>query len=807
MKRPLLFPVLGFASGIAAAELWPMPMPLAALIIGLGLIAGWRRTLASWPAAICVWAGCGALAYRATQEPLDPDDLAAISGGQPVIARLRGELVESPSVRLSERRGVWVERTVVRLRVNAWRPRGGVWQRAAGDVAVSARGVPGPEFFRAQRVEITGVLSPPPGPAAPGMFDYESFLRRQGVRCQLLCDAPEDWALAPDAVASPPMSERFLPWARERLGRGLPDDEARRLIWAMLLGWRTALNGEVEDVFLRSGTMHVFAISGLHITLIAVLLVQVLRLVRLGRAVCGLVSVPLIWFYVMATGWQPSAVRSAIMTTVVVGTWAWNRPGDLLNSLAGAGLALLVWEPGQLFQAGFQLSFGVVAALAAWQPRLEPWVLRALRFDPDPLLPDEARPAWERALLEPTRWLARGLSTGLAALLASLPVTVHSFHLLNPISLLANLVVVPLSSLVLVAGFLSLCLPAGTELWNAAAWVGMHGMIAASRWCASVPGGWWHVAAPPWIWWVPYGALAVLVSSQLWQRPAGRRLGATLAAAYLAAIGWGIWSERRETRIVVLESGETVWLDRTGRAHDWLIDCGNDVAVRAHVIPFLQAQGVNRLARFAASHGDVGHVGGAPALLAEFRPGEVVSARGPIRSAALTRLLEAARTRGTNHREVAASDLLGGLEVLHPEPNDRARSADDQALALGGIIEGWSVLLTPDLGVHGQRALALRRDTNLTADVWITSPPRDGGVASPPLLEAVRPRALVVAAGRRPATDRVTPEARRRIAQSGVATWFTEDSGALLLRFRANLLVIEDARGNELAVVRHGNHH
>jgi hypothetical protein len=87
-----------------------------------------------------------------------------------------------------------------------------------------------------------------------------------------------------------------------------------------------AAQDEVDTVFMESGTMHVFAISGLHIALIAGVIVALLRAVRLPRRWCGLIAVPLIWFYVAATGWQTSAIRSALMSTVVIGTW--NRPAE-----------------------------------------------------------------------------------------------------------------------------------------------------------------------------------------------------------------------------------------------------------------------------------------------------------------------------------------------------------------------------------------------------------------------------------------------------------------------------------------------
>src|SRR5258705_8723624 len=114
-------------------------------------------------------------------------------------------------------------------------------------------------------------------------------------------------------------SDRFQFWAKQTLARGLPtEDEDLRLLWAMTLGWKTALTSEVAEPFMRSGTMHVFAISGLHIALIAGILVLVLRVCKVPAGWAGWVVIPLIWGYTGVTGWQASAIRSTIMMTVII---------------------------------------------------------------------------------------------------------------------------------------------------------------------------------------------------------------------------------------------------------------------------------------------------------------------------------------------------------------------------------------------------------------------------------------------------------------------------------------------------------
>src|ERR1044071_3802729 len=173
--------------------------------------------------------------------------------------------------------------------------------------------------------------------------------------------------------------------------------------------------------------MHIFAISGLHIVLISGVLVAVLRVLQIPRGWCGWAVLPLIWFYTAATGWQPSAIRSTIMMSIIIVGWALRRPSNLLNSLAGAGFIILLWDPQQLFQAGFQLSFFVVLSIALLLPPIERVRRRLLRSDP--MLPESLRPGWRRRLDRPLRYVTSSLATSLAAWLGSLPLIAWYFHL------------------------------------------------------------------------------------------------------------------------------------------------------------------------------------------------------------------------------------------------------------------------------------------------------------------------------------------------------------------------------------------
>src|SRR5262249_14186068 len=144
------------------------------------------------------------------------------------------------------------------------------WRPAHGHVLVSTPGLLSPMIFGGRTVEIDGVIHKPQPPTAPGLFDYGAFLARQRIYYQFTTLASNDWRMLDESQhPRPPLADRFSTWAMTTLARGLPaEDKPLELLWAMTLGWKSAFGGDVADPFMRSGTMHVFAISGLHIALI-----------------------------------------------------------------------------------------------------------------------------------------------------------------------------------------------------------------------------------------------------------------------------------------------------------------------------------------------------------------------------------------------------------------------------------------------------------------------------------------------------------------------------------------------------------
>jgi ComEC/Rec2-related protein len=641
-------------------------------------------------------------------------------------------------------------------------------------------------IFAAQVVEVTGVLSVPNVAAAEGTFDYRTYLKQQDIYYQLKASSEDDWQIIA-SPRQPPLAERFRTWAKKALALGLPsEDESLRLEWALALGWKAALTEEVSEPFVQAATYHIFAVDGLRMAIIFGIFFGLFRALRIPRAVCGLVLLPLIWFYVALTGWPASAIRASVMLSVVIIAWALKRPGDVLNSLLTAALLILSWEPRQLFQAGFQLSFFVVLCLLLILPPLHELFERLTA--PDPWLPISLRHRWSPFIQVPVRYTLGLTLTSFAAWVGSLPLVACYFHIVTPVSTPANIVAVPLCGLVLISNIAALLFaswfPAATELFNQAGWFLMESIRVSSHWFANWPKAYVYVATPTLLTCILYYALLLgIVTGLLVRRPArGWKLAAVAAA--LAIWGWQFWQNSSLTRLTALavNGGTALLCDAPGHHKDFLIDAGTTNSVQYVIKPFLRAQGINHLPGLLVTHGDLHHVGGAQMISDVFGVQTVWASPLKSRSTTYRRTLDNfSKTPGCLH-SVAPNQMVAGWTVLHPDAQDRFTRADDAAIVLRRNFSGFYVLLLSDLGRMGQEAL-LARTSDLHADIVIAGLPSTGEPLCDPLLDAIQPRVLIVTDLEFPVNERASARLRERLQKRNIPTIYTRFSGAVTLEF------------------------
>jgi len=797
MNRPMFWVALLFATGIIAGDFVPVRYEvLVGVSLGLGVLAlAWSkaRPLLLYP--LIFSAGWTALAIHTAI--LSPHDLRL--GNAPVLVDVRGRLSETPAPREMDDGEKISWHTTARLEVTAIRLRHSDWTPAAGRIAV-ATPAQLTNLFAGQTVEITGVAAPPRGAAAPGLFDYQAYLQRIGIYYQLAAQSPQDWKVI--SSAAPPAADRFRTWARQALAQGLgPEDESLRLEWALTLGWKPALTEEVSEPFIRAATYHIFAVDGLRMAIVFGIFFSLFRLLRLPRPVAGFILLPLIWSYVALTGWPASAIRATVMLSLVIIGWMLRRPTDLLNSLFAAAFIILAFDPQQLFQAGFQLSFLVVLCMILIMPVFKK--LEERLFAPDPLLAPHLRRQWHPVLRIPARLCWETLLVSLAAWLGAIPLVAYYFNIFTPVSTPANLIAVPLCGLVLISNLSSLLLvgwfPWGAEVFNHAGWVLMEGIRVSSDWFAGWPRAYWYVAAPTFFGSALYYALFIGLCTGWLLNPKWRAF--KLGAVTLVLLVWAglAWQRNSETKLFVvpLNGGHFIYFDPPGSKDDLLIDCGNDRAVRSLTKDFLRAQGVNRLPNFLLTHGDIHEVGGADALDQLFKPSHVWASPVPARSPAYREALDHFGRKPGLLQKVARGDGLGPWSVLHPEAADRFSKGEDSSVVLTGTFSGAKVLLLSELGRTGQNTL-LERNPGLRADIVIGGIPAGSEPLCDSLLDAIRPRLVIVTDSEFPMANRANAKLTERLERRGIPVLYTRQAGALTIRFGRTGWLIEDEKGVRL---------
>ncbi|MET0263909.1 MAG: ComEC/Rec2 family competence protein [Rariglobus sp.] len=305
--------------------------------------------------------------------------------------------------------------------------------------------------IRSSRLEVTGVLQTLP--RNPDVDTFEGYLASQGMNFKLTR------ARVTGEITKAGAYQIFCDAALQRfnsiLQRGIETYPAQvGVLRAMLLGQQQELSDDQKDVYRNSGTMHLFSVSGLHIAVIATVihgLLALLRIPALGRFVIGGI---LLWLYVDITGGTPSAVRAFLMVMFFHASHVLRVPGNPVAALIASAVCVLVWQPMQLFTASFQLSYGIVAALLMLGlPLGDRWTERTALFT---YLPDVSWNWRHRSIDYVWRALVGVFAIGMATTVVSLISGVVIFQLFTPISLIANLVLIPVGSLIIISGFLSL---------------------------------------------------------------------------------------------------------------------------------------------------------------------------------------------------------------------------------------------------------------------------------------------------------------------------------------------------------------
>jgi competence protein ComEC len=425
--------------------------------------------------------------------------------------------------------------------------------------------------------------------------------------------------------------------------------------------------------------------------------------------------------------------------------------------------------------------------------------LRGWLFKGDPFLPDTMQTRWPDWLYASAVYVVDTFAMSVAAWIGSIALAAYYFHLFTPVSIPANCVVVPTTALALMSGMGSLLtgawLPGLAGLFNNATWALMNFIIWFSGWAAQWPAGNFNVAAPPVGACIFYYAVLLMLATGWLFR--SRYKWAVSAALLVVALGgmvhWALGWRTARLDILPVNGAPVMCAAAPAMEGKFLIDCGNDQSARDLLKPFLCAQGVNRLAGLCLAVGRLEYFGGARFILQNFPAHDIFTGAPPVRSTALRDLTRELR-QAKGLRGVKDGDQIAGWAVLHPGPADHFAQADDNAIVLRREFYGHSVLLLPALGRDGQDAL-VRRHPDLRAEFVIAGLPARDEPLCEPLLDLLRPKVIVLADAKLPATRRAPAKLRQRLARRGARVLYGRDNGAMRLEFSPKDWSLRTAEG------------
>ena len=280
------------------------------------------------------------------------------------------------------------------------------------------------------RLKVYARLVVPRGYKNPGGFDYQKFLKSKGIL--VIARIKNDLFIA-DKIkgAGNPFLEWVYDWRKfliDRINGNFVTPNSSMLV-ATLFGERSSLTEEIEKTFKRSGTYHIFAISGFNIGLVGFIFYMLFRIIGFKPSIASFPSIIAVVFYSVLAGMQPSVKRAMIMTAVYFVSVIIRRENEIYNTLCIAAFVILVIEPNAVFDVGFILTFAATFFIIYLTPKFN----NVLKFIP-------------------FRYMRGLVSASLSAQIGVTPVLAFYFNSISLTGVLANFVAVPLASLIFGTG-------------------------------------------------------------------------------------------------------------------------------------------------------------------------------------------------------------------------------------------------------------------------------------------------------------------------------------------------------------------
>ena len=622
-----------------------------------------------------------------------------------------------------------------------------------------------------ETIHMKGKLLPLEGKRVPGAYDEWLYLKTRGF----------DYKMFPDSVDV--MGKKATPVLRTIFGlkqkiqevydEVLPKEESG-IIKAMVTGEKEDVDSTLKDLYTRAGITHILAISGLHVSIIALYLFYLLQKgLRLNRRVSSAITIVGLLFYLLFTGFSASAVRAVVMVTVGLFGNILYRSGDRFNNIAIAALVILLVEPLYLWDIGFQLSFVTITGILCGMEMLE----KEIRL---PVL------------------LKNTVGISFFATLSSYPVTAFHFYSISLVSILTNIVVLPLTGLLLIFGIITgvvglVSLPFATFFGGTVYYILQFYKVVCGL-VTIIPGGYVHLGRPPLLviifWYLTFLIIYCYKEGNKCQQIAmlgtgglflfclvGNRLIFHENTVAFLDVGQG------DCIVINTYDGKTFVVDGGGKYHvDYGKNTGNTI-----VLPYLAYMGTDEIDGLFLTHMDMDHGAGVVELMDQIPvKGAYISDYDFKVSQLYLSFLKTVEKNKVPLYTVKAGDRTDihkdmRLECFYPMDNEISfYDSDDNhgSMVLKLTCDEVSFLLAGDAGIEDEMGMIIA-NSDLNSDILKAGHHGSKYSSSTEFLEKVSPEVAIFSSGKKNRYGHPHKETIERMEAFSIKRYNTAERGTV----------------------------
>lgn len=669
-------------------------------------------------------------------------------------------------------------------------------KKVSGRVDLSIYLSSGPIPQYGDMIEFESTLRPVQNFENPGAFDYAGYFKLRGLAGTTYCDQKNIRILNDqDQKSVFSLFIRTIEKIRVDFYNFILDrtesSESGKTLAALITGKTELISPDFRELFSKAGISHLFAISGLHLSIIGFLFFSGIfyflsifpKYLITGRSkkLAGVITVVPLILYCIFSGFSPSTQRAFIMTLVLLFSFISEKEKDVLSSLSTAGILILIIDSAALFSISFQLSFIAVG-----------FIIGGLSLIKKGAFPYKDNLLGKSVLL---------LCVSFFASLGTFPLTAHYFHTISIVQLISNLVFIPVVGFVILPlGIFSLL---GFSFFPVfSGWIInlCHFLISfsilSSAAIVSIPFSWVRIMSLDW----PELTLIYLIFAFFYALLKRKR---KISAAIMVLIGiLGIYSflngqsiKKPDTilAITVMDVGQgNSSLIQTPQGHHILVDGGGFAELSAFdtgkyiLAPFLWKNKINTLDYIILSHPESDHLNGLIYILKNFKVHTVIKNTDMAKTAAYKILIETCRKNSIRIWEPSKNGemmYLGEAAFLFLETADHYFSEDlnNNSLVFKISYKAFSMLFPGDILSAREDHLAKVNGLNLHSEILLSPHHGSSSSSTEIFLDKVLPKSVIISCGRNNQYKFPHPDILKRYNDMGIRIFRTDRDGAIFI--------------------------